>query len=171
MDSLCATERERGYLGPVINGQGHHVMLKLKGGDMKRCVARSLKLAYPVVYSSNHLPTICEFNPDEPDYEQTPGVALPRKDGGALEQPPKAWWEDNPTERCPGCSCKSPFHSKRCKNRYARYLRDALEGGDEAPQGDKHPHADGGGEDAGSPRGFALARMRSESMTQTRSQS
>ena len=30
-----------GYLGPVIGGQGHHVMIRLRDGHMQRCIARS----------------------------------------------------------------------------------------------------------------------------------
>ena len=122
-----------GYLGPVIGGQGHHVMIRLKDGHMQRCIASAMKLAYPVTYSSNFLPTIAKFNPDEADYESLPGVDLPRKDSGALEQPPESWWSENPTDKCPGCRGKSLYHSKRCKQRYARYLRDSVGEGEERP--------------------------------------
>ena len=45
------------YLGPVVGGLGHHCMIRLANGSMKRCVARALKMAYPVMFSSNLLPT------------------------------------------------------------------------------------------------------------------
>ena len=63
------------YLGPVVGGFGHNVMLRLSNGSMKRCVAKALKMAYPVTYSSNLLPSLAEVNPDEPDYESLPGIA------------------------------------------------------------------------------------------------
>ena len=47
-------------------------MLRLSNGSMKRCVAKALKMAYPVTYSSNLLPSLAEVNPDEPDYESLP---------------------------------------------------------------------------------------------------
>ena len=122
-----------GYLGPVIGGQGHHVMIRLRDGHLQRCIASALKLAYPVTYSSNFLPAIAKFNPDEADYESLPGVDLPRKDSGALEQPPESWWSETPTDKCPGCRGKSLYHSKRCKQRYARYLRDSVGEGEERP--------------------------------------
>ena len=122
-----------GYLGPVIGGQGHHVMIRLRDGHLQRCIASALKLAYPVTYSSNFLPAIAKFNPDEADYESLPGVDLPRKDSGALEQPPESWWSESPTDKCPGCRGKSLYHSKRCKQRYARYLRDSVGEGEERP--------------------------------------
>jgi hypothetical protein len=98
------------YLGPVVGGQGHHCMIRLANGSMKRCVARALKMAYPVTFSSNLLPSLAEANPDEPDYESMPGVALPKK-AVPLPQPPAEWLEDNKTPRCPGCSGRSKFHS------------------------------------------------------------
>ena len=122
-----------GYLGPVIGGQGHHVMIRLRDGHMQRCIASAMKLAYPVTYSSNFLPTIAKFNPDEADYESLPGVDLPRRDSGALEQPPESWWSENPTDKCPGCRGKSLYHSKRCKQRYARYLKDSVGEGEDKP--------------------------------------
>ena len=122
-----------GYLGPVIGGQGHHVMIRLRDGHLQRCIASALKLAYPVTYSSNFLPAIAKFNPDEADYESLPGVDLPRKDSGALEQPPESWWSESPTDKCPGCRGKSLYHSKRCKQRYARYLRDSVEESGDKP--------------------------------------
>ena len=122
-----------GYLGPVIGGQGHRVMIRLRDGHMQRCIASAMKLAYPVTYSSNFLPTIAKFNPDEADYESLPGVDLPRRDSGALEQPPESWWSENPTDKCPGCRGKSLYHSKRCKQRYARYLKDSVGEGEDKP--------------------------------------
>ena len=122
-----------GYLGPVIGGQGHHVMIRLRDGHMQRCIASALKLAYPVTYSSNFLPAIAKFNPDEADYESLPGVDLPRRDSGALEQPPESWWSESPTERCPGCRGNPLYRSKRCKQRYARYLKDSVEEGEDKP--------------------------------------
>ena len=94
------------YLGPVVGGLGHHCMIRLANGSMKRCVARALKMAYPVMFSSNLLPTIAEPNPDEPDYESLPGIALPKK-SVPLPQPPPEWLsargqQDTALPRLPG---------------------------------------------------------------------
>ena len=35
------------YLGPVVGGFGHNVMLRLSNGSMKRCVAKALKIGVP----------------------------------------------------------------------------------------------------------------------------
>ena len=113
------------YLGPVVGGFGHNVMLRLSNGSMKRCVARALKMAYPVTYSSNLLPSLAEVNPDEPDYESLPGIALPRK-AVPLPQPPAEWLEGNKTPRCPGCLGRSRFHSRKCKVRFRDYVRNTL---------------------------------------------
>ena len=91
------------YLGPVVGGLGHHCMIRLANGSMKRCVARALKMAYPVTFSSNLLPTIAEPNPDEPDYESLPGIALPKK--------------SVPLPR---------FHSRKCKVRFRDYVKNTL---------------------------------------------
>ena len=113
------------YLGPVVGGFGHNVMLRLSNGSMKRCVAKALKMAYPVTYSSNLLPSLAEVNPDEPDYESLPGIALPRK-AVPLPQPPAEWLEGNKTPRCPGCLGRSRFHSRKCKVRFRDYVRNTL---------------------------------------------
>ena len=113
------------YLGPVVGGFGHNVMLRLSNGSMKRCVAKALKMAYPVTYSSNLLPSLAEVNPDEPDYESLPGIALPRK-AVPLPQPPVEWLEGNKTPRCPGCFGRSRFHSRKCKVRFRDYVRNTL---------------------------------------------
>ena len=113
------------YLGPVVGGFGHNVMLRLSNGSMKRCVAKALKMAYPVTYSSNLLPSLAEVNPDEPDYESLPGIALPRK-AVPLPQPPVEWLEGNKTPRCPGCLGRSRFHSRKCKVRFRDYVRNTL---------------------------------------------
>ena len=113
------------YLGPVVGGFGHNVMLRLSNGSMKRCVAKALKMAYPVTYSSNLLPSLAEVNPDEPDYESLPGIALPRK-AVPLPQPPAEWLEGNKTPRCPGCLGRSRHHSRKCKVRFRDYVRNTL---------------------------------------------
>ncbi|OLP99129.1 Copia protein [Symbiodinium microadriaticum] len=82
-------------------------------------------MAYPVTYSSNLLPSLAEVNPDEPDYESLPGIALPRK-AVPLPQPPAEWLEGNKTPRCPGCLGRSRFHSRKCKVRFRDYVRNTL---------------------------------------------
>ena len=79
----------------------------------------------PVTFSSNLLPTIAEPNPDEPDYESLPGIALPKK-SVPLPQPPPEWLEDNKTPRCPGCLGRSRFHSRKCKVRFRGYVKNTL---------------------------------------------